>query len=190
MTKRRVKSQIACCNPSLKLTTKGLQGCGLRRKPGSNMSCSWDYKRVWGNEPSHCQMNSHFGNLSLGGLPNFQRAITGVKTHWIEMFLILLESSWNVDVWSGLAWPIWTIKTQVMAKRRAKSQIRPLKVRNHPDFLTLGGVQHTVGKLSTRGTTLLQTSSQSEVYTQSYGPSKSWESQLWEFWDTHLGVLR
>ncbi len=36
---------------------------------------------------------------------------------------------------------------------------------------------------------LLQTSSQLEVCMQSYGPQKSWESQLWEFWDSHLGVL-
>jgi len=26
-----------------------LQGCGLRGKPGSHISCSWEYKRVWGN---------------------------------------------------------------------------------------------------------------------------------------------
>jgi hypothetical protein len=36
--------------------------------------------------------------------------------------------------------------------------------------------------------TLFQTSSPLEVYTQSYGTPKSWESQLWEFWDSHLGV--
>jgi len=39
-------------------------------------------------------------------------------------------------------------------------------------------------------TNLLQTSSQSEVYTWNYGPPKSWESQLWQFRDSHLGVLR
>jgi hypothetical protein len=55
-------------------------------------------------------------------------------------------------------------------------------------YLCVGGVQHTGGKLSMRATTLLQTSSQSEVCTQSYDPPKSWESQLWEFRDSHLGV--
>jgi hypothetical protein len=34
-----------------------------------------------------------------------------------------------------------------------------------------------------------QTSSQSEVYTQSYRPPKLQESQLWEFHDSHLVVL-
>jgi hypothetical protein len=38
--------------------------------------------------------------------------------------------------------------------------------------LRVGGVQHTIGKLLTRATTFLQTSSQSEVCTQNYGPPK------------------
>jgi len=32
------------------------------------------------------------------GIPNFQRAIARVKTHWIEKFLIPLESSWDIYV--------------------------------------------------------------------------------------------
>ncbi len=51
-----------------------------------------------------------------------------------------------------------------------------------------GGVPHTIENLLTRATTLLQTSSQSKVFTQSYGPPKSRESQLWKFQDSHLGV--
>jgi hypothetical protein len=49
-------------------------------------------------------------------------------------------------------------------------------------------MQHIVGKLSTRATTLLQNSSQSKVCTQNYGPPKSRKSQLWKFRDSHLGV--
>jgi hypothetical protein len=49
---------------------------------------------------------------------------------------------------------------------------------------------HIVRKLSTRDTTLLHTSPQSEVYTQSYGPPKLQKSQFWEFRDSHLGVLK
>jgi hypothetical protein len=40
---------------------------------------------------------------------------------------------------------------------------RPLKVGNQLDPGVCRGVQHTVGKLSRRATSLLQTSSQSEV---------------------------
>jgi hypothetical protein len=56
--------------------------------------------------------------------------------------------------------------------------------------LRVGGMQHIVKQLLTRATTLLQTSSQLKVCTQIYGPPKLQESQLWEFWDSHLGVLR
>jgi hypothetical protein len=39
------------------------------------------------------------------------------------VFFISLESYQNVDVENGPTWAIWTFATQVMAKRRAKSQI-------------------------------------------------------------------
>jgi len=110
---------------------------GLRPKQGfekvrakcearSHISCSWECKKVWGNGPSHSQMSSHFGSSNPSGFLNLQSAIVGVKTHWIEDFLISLEISWNLDVYNGLAWPIWTRNTQVIAKRRARSQIGKL----------------------------------------------------------------
>jgi hypothetical protein len=37
-----------------------------------------------------------------------------------------LERYWSVDVKNGLTWAIWRSKTQVMAKRKAKSQIGKL----------------------------------------------------------------
>jgi hypothetical protein len=60
----------------------------------------WESVRI---EPPHSQMDSHFGNWTPDGLSNLQRAIAGVKTHWIETFLISLESSWNVDVLNGFS---------------------------------------------------------------------------------------
>jgi hypothetical protein len=59
-----------------------------------------------------------------------------------------------------------------------------------PIYLAAGNVRHTVGKLSTRATTLLQTALQSELCTRSYAPSKSRESQLAGFRDSHAGVPR
>jgi hypothetical protein len=117
-----------CRNPNPGLATKAgaCKNASQERKLRSHISCSWECKRVWGNEPSHSQGNSHFGSWSPGGLLNLQRAIKRVKTHWIEAFLISLKSSWNLDVWNGLAWPIWTSETQVMVKRRAESQIGSL----------------------------------------------------------------
>jgi len=105
-----------------------------------------------------------------------------------------MESSWNVDIWNGLALPIWTSKTHVMVKRRAGSQIGNLTPDHYKSGIDLisvckDGVRHTIGKISTRATTFLQTSPQSEVFMQSYGAPNLRESQPWRFWDSHLGVL-
>ncbi len=65
-------------------------------------------------------------NMGLGsplGLLKTQSAIARSKTPHIETFIIPLERSWSVDVQNGLAWAIWTSATQVMVKRRARSQI-------------------------------------------------------------------
>ncbi len=46
-------------------------------------------------------MNPHtpkVGSWSSGGLLNLQKVIAGVKSHWIEVFLISLKIYWNVDV--------------------------------------------------------------------------------------------
>ncbi len=55
---------------------------------------------------------------------------------------------------------IWTFETQVMAKRKVGSQIANLtpdhkKSRINRIYLAADNVRHTVGKLSTRSTTLL-----------------------------------
>jgi len=80
-----------------------------------------------------------------------------------------------------------------MAKRKVGNQIASLtlddkKSRIDPIYLAAGGVPHTVGKLSTKATTLLQIALQSEVYSQSYGAPKSRESQVAGFQDSHSGV--
>jgi hypothetical protein len=65
---------------------------------------------------------------------------------------------------------------------------RPLKVGIDLTPMHASGVGHTVGKLSTRSTTLHETSSQSEVWTNSYSPAKLRKSKLWQFWDCSLEV--
>jgi hypothetical protein len=79
---------------TLALSSQPKQGFAkvwVKTKPGSHMSCSWECKRMWGNEPSYSQMNSHLGSWSPNGFLNCYSAIAGVKTHWIMMFLISLE---------------------------------------------------------------------------------------------------
>jgi hypothetical protein len=70
-------------------------------------------------------MKLTFPKWGLGsplGLPKFQSSIAGVKTPYIGVFFISLESYQSVDVENGLAWAIWTSVTQVMAKRKVRSQ--------------------------------------------------------------------
>jgi len=103
-------------------------------------------------------------NRGLGsppGLPKLQSWITRVKTPRIGVFFISLESYESVDVENELAWAIWTSAAQVMYKRRAVSQTGNLtpdhqKSRIDPIPVCEEGVQHTVGKLLRRTTSLLQ----------------------------------
>jgi hypothetical protein len=81
-----------------------------------------------------------------------------------------------------------------MAKRRAKRKTASLtfdqkKKGIDSKYLAADNMPHTIGKLSTRAITLFQTELRSEVCSQSYGASKSPESVLARFQDSHAGVL-
>jgi hypothetical protein len=117
------------------------------------------------------------------GLPKFQSSIARDKPFCIWTFFISLESYQNVDVENGLAWAIWTYATQVMAKRKVRNQTNNLipdhqKSKIDSTSMCAGGVRHAVEKLSMRATSLLETSSQSEVWAKSYDPAKWRKSKL------------
>jgi hypothetical protein len=79
-----------------------------------------------------------------------------------------------------------------MAKRRVVSQIdsRPLKVRNHPDFLACRWHATYLWKALDEGYNVSLNLIPIKGLHTSYGPAKLWGSQFWEFWDSHLGVPR
>jgi len=108
-------------------------------------------------------------------LPKFQNSIAGVKTPCIGVFFISLKKYRSVDVENGLAWAIWTSATQVMAQKKVGSQIGKSGIDLTP--VHVGGVQYTVGKLSRRATSLIETSSQSDVWAKSYDLAKFQESK-------------
>jgi len=126
------------------------------------------------------------GTWSPSGLRQLQSSITKVKTHGLEVFFILLERPWSVNVKNGLAWAIQTSTAQVMVERRVGSQTVNLT----PDHKKSGidpipvcedRLWRTVRKLLRRATSLLQTSSQSEVWAGSYELPKSREFQPGQF---------
>jgi hypothetical protein len=149
------------------------------------------FESVWGWE-SH----SRIGDLKvLRDSRKFRVQLQGSKHLALGRSLYHLEIYWSVDVQNRLTWPIWTSSTQVMAKRKVRSQTGNLT----PDHgksgintipLRAGGVWHVVGKLSTRDTTLVETSSPSKVCTRSYSPTKLQDSHPWRFRDSRLGVPR
>ncbi len=105
----------------------------------SHISCSWECRKVWGNKPPHSQVSSHFGNLSLDRLSNLQIAIEGVKTHWIEKFLIPLKKFRTKLYKLGSHIPFEYLKHKLWPKEGQESNCQfdsqPLKVRNRPDWL-------------------------------------------------------
>ncbi len=92
-----------------------------------------------------------------------------------------LERSRSVDIVNGLALVIWTSAPQVMGKRRAGSQtgnLTPDHKKPGIDFFPTSElrVRHGVGKISTRATTLVHTSSRLDSEVGSYERSKSRDS--------------
>jgi hypothetical protein len=90
---------------------------------------------ILGSEPTHSQVDSHFGSWNPYGVSNLLWGISGAKIHWIKNFLIPLKHSWNLDVSNGLAWPIWIFKTRYGQKKGQESKCQfdsyQLKVRSH-----------------------------------------------------------
>jgi hypothetical protein len=144
------------------------------------------------------KMRLTFPKWGLGsplGLSELQSSIIGVKTPRIETFFISSKSYRSVDVENELVWAIGTSVGRVIAKRKVGSQICNLtpdhqKSRIDSTPMRASGVRHTVGKLLTRATRLLQTSSQSEVWTKSYDLAKWRESKSGQFQDSSSGVSR
>ncbi len=75
---------MRCCNLSLGLATKA-KGLQTKRKLENEGKCE-------GMNPHIPKGASTLGVWNLSELPNLQRAITGVKNHWIEEFFISLKS--------------------------------------------------------------------------------------------------
>jgi hypothetical protein len=88
---------------------------------------------------------------------NFREKLKREKTPCLEELFISLKSYWSIDVQNGLTWPIWTFATQVMAKRKVRSQTDNLILEHKKSWIDsipfcAGGAQHAFGNLSTRTT--------------------------------------
>ncbi len=137
------------------------------------------------NELPFCEFESQWTSESLEGNCRGQNSLD-----WKVFYIIGKVFERRCLKW--LTWPIWTHKTQVMAKRRAKSQIGNLipqhyKSRIAPISLRASGLPYVVGKLLTRATTLLKPhfnrrSAHKVMGPQSYGSPScgNLETPTWE----------
>jgi hypothetical protein len=89
-----------CRNPSFGLATKAkaCEGASQEWSLGVTFHAHGSVGECEGMNPPYFQVNSHFGSWSLDGLPNLQRAISGVKVYYIEEVFIPLKRSWNLNV--------------------------------------------------------------------------------------------
>jgi hypothetical protein len=108
-----------CRNPSLGLMTKA-RACKVVGQEGSPRVTS----RAPGSAKEWEGMNLHTPKwipiVKVGvsnELPNFQRVITRVKTHWFEEFFISLESYWNLNAEMGLHDPFGHLKHKLWPKK-------------------------------------------------------------------------
>ncbi len=135
-------------------------------------------QRMWGNEPSHSQVNSHVGSWSPERTPeSSERDCRGqISSPWV-LHIIGKVLKCRCPKWPHISHldvcspsygqkkgresklPVW----EKMTPDQKKSRIDPI-------YLASGNVRHIVEKLSTRATTLLETSLQSKVCRRSYAP--------------------
>jgi hypothetical protein len=103
-------------------------------------------------------------------------------SHWGVLYIIEKLSKCRCRKWACMSH--LDIYSTSYGKRKGENQSGNLTPEHQKSGINLTpmcarGMRHTIGKLSTRATTLLETSSQSEVWTKSYSPAKLQESKPW-----------
>jgi hypothetical protein len=157
-------------------------------------------QRVWGNEPSHSQVNSHVGSWwewSPKRTPKTSESVLRgqnsmaccalynngklLKCRCLKWARIAHLNIWNTSYGQKKAW-------ESNSRESASFDSWPLKVGNRPlpDIRSESATQR--GKLSMRATTLLQITSRSDSAVGRYRSPKSRDSNPGQFWDSHAGV--
>ncbi len=132
-------------------------------------------QKVWGNEPSHFQVNSHCGSWTpKWTFESSKRDFRGQNpSAWKLLYIIGKILKCRCLKWACI------VHLDIWNTSYGQKKGRLLKFKNRPNLLACrwraGGMQHTIRKLLIRAITLRQTSSQSEVYMKSYGFPKSQE---------------
>jgi hypothetical protein len=141
---------------------------------------TWEMKIKW--TPKSSKGNCMGENSMAWGVPYIIRKL--LECRCLKWACIAHLDIWNISY----------------GQKKVESQIdnlTPCHWKSGIDliYLSIDGMSHTIGKLSMRATTLLWTSSQLEVCSQSYGAPKLRESQfltllMFSIWNSHLSPSR
>jgi hypothetical protein len=146
-----------CRNPSLGLATKAMV-----YKVASQEE-AWEWRKVWGNEPSHSQGSFHFGSFESQWIPEFSKNDCKGQNpmDWRVLYIIGKLLKQQCLKWACMT-NLDTENTSYGQKKGRESNwqfdSRPLKVGNGPDLLVCkwGATYHW--KDFDEATTLFQTS--------------------------------
>jgi hypothetical protein len=136
-----IDHDVQCHNPSLGLATKA-RGCKVAGQVGDPGALHMlpRVQRVWGNEPSHSQVNSHVGSWSPERtLESSERNCKGQNSLlWGVLYIIGKILKCRCLKWAHMAHlDIWNISYRQKKGQESNWQFdsRPLKLRNRPDLL-------------------------------------------------------
>jgi hypothetical protein len=110
-----------------------------KRKPRSHISCSRECKRMWGNEVSHSQVNSHFWELESKWTPKFSESDCRGQNlrDWGDHYIIRNLLELKCLKWARMT-HLNTWNTSYGQKKGRESNYQfdcqSLKVKNRPDF--------------------------------------------------------
>jgi hypothetical protein len=119
---------------------QGVARLRAKRETQESLHMLSGVQRVWGNEPSHSQVNSHVGSWSLERTPEFlERDCKGQNSSpWKILYIIGKLLTRKCLKWARIA-HLDTCNTSYGQKNGRESNWQfdswPLKVRNRPNFL-------------------------------------------------------
>jgi hypothetical protein len=119
---------------------QGVARLGAKRETRESLHMLQGVQRVWGNEPSHSQMNSHVGSWTPKRTPKFsKRNFKGQNSlPWRVLYIIEKLLKLRCLIWAHIAHlDIWNTSYGQKKGRESNWHFdsQPLKVRNRPDFL-------------------------------------------------------
>jgi hypothetical protein len=177
-----------CHNPSLGLATKA-KACKVvaKREAQESPHMLLGVQRVWGNEPSHSQVNPHCGSWSLKWTPTFlERNCRGQNPFvWKVLYIIGKLLKCRCLKWACMTHlDIWNTSYDQKKGRESNCQSnwqfdsQSLKVGNRPDFLPFKPHATYCWKALDEGYNFtLNFIVIGGLHTKLW-PPKSWESQL------------